>query len=319
MNTQFSCLINASIFELVARVASTEETRYYLNGVYVEPHPIRGVKLTATDGHRLLHAWDETGTCKGSAIVRLSKPGLTAARFKAKSSKVLSVADGVASVVSFNTTRFVSPTYADILTVGDTTHSTRDWYVDGTFPDYQRVIPTGEPEMAVASFNSDYIADLGAIATTAGKVFDTAASMIVIPTGNNPARVSFSTEKLIGVIMPMRAASPHYGDKPPMWFSARKWDKPAISVLKVYETGRDDKPVFVIPTVRVDGDMMDPIHRNYTFPTREAAERVRNRLLARLHAKGIALDSLPSVRMRFPAPAIAPEPEAAYEPEMAAA
>lgn len=65
--------INADLFRAVSVAVSTEETRYYLNGVNVEQHPVKGVILTATDGHRLLCAHDENGETDGAYIVPAGK------------------------------------------------------------------------------------------------------------------------------------------------------------------------------------------------------------------------------------------------------
>lgn len=54
--------INASLWAAVSHCVSTEETRYYLHGTYIEPHPMGGVTMVATDGHLLAVAHDPTGT-----------------------------------------------------------------------------------------------------------------------------------------------------------------------------------------------------------------------------------------------------------------
>ena len=62
--------VNAMLFKAARECQSSEETRYYLGGVYVQPHPERGALLVATDGHRLIAIHDETGICEKPAIVR---------------------------------------------------------------------------------------------------------------------------------------------------------------------------------------------------------------------------------------------------------
>src|SRR5450759_523711 len=65
-------------FRAANECRSTEETRYYLNGVYIAPHPDKGVILTATDGHRLISLHDEAGKCSAAKIVNID-PQATAA------------------------------------------------------------------------------------------------------------------------------------------------------------------------------------------------------------------------------------------------
>ena len=63
--------VNADLFKLVHAAISKEETRYYLNGVFIEPHPVGGAVLVATDGHRMLVAHDEKGEVSGSGDLGL--------------------------------------------------------------------------------------------------------------------------------------------------------------------------------------------------------------------------------------------------------
>lgn len=51
---------NADLFRIAYSCVSTEETRYYLNGVHLEPHPCGGAFMVATDGHRLIVVHDES-------------------------------------------------------------------------------------------------------------------------------------------------------------------------------------------------------------------------------------------------------------------
>ena len=108
---------------------STEETRYYLNGIYL--HAVTAPERTAlrsvaTDGHRLARV--ETALPEGAE----SLAGAIVPR-KAVNElyKLLDDFDGEAGVSASETKiRF---------SVGDTVLTTK--LVDGTFPDYERVIP----------------------------------------------------------------------------------------------------------------------------------------------------------------------------------
>ncbi len=109
---------------LIARVEkgiSTEETRYYLNGVFFEFKG--GLKLTTCDGHRLLHY--NTG-----------KPGADIESFilHRETVKIISsVKGGDWQIrVTPNRLRFVDIKSGLVIITKP---------IDGSFPDYQRVIP----------------------------------------------------------------------------------------------------------------------------------------------------------------------------------
>ncbi|MBB3952203.1 DNA polymerase III subunit beta [Aureimonas jatrophae] len=110
---------------------STEETRYYLNGIFLHTIESGGalrLRAVATDGHRLARA--EMDAPVGSE----GMPGIIIPR-KAVSEiqKLLGEADSTVEVeLSDAKIRF---------TVGEVVMTSK--LIDGTFPDYQRVIPTG--------------------------------------------------------------------------------------------------------------------------------------------------------------------------------
>lgn len=114
----------AALFAPVKFAISTEETRYYLNGIYL--HAADGkLRAVATDGHRLAQ--------HDGAPVGEEFPGVIVPR------KVVGlVPPGEISVsVSATKVRFVSDALEVVSKV-----------VDGTFPDYQRVIPRDNPKVA---------------------------------------------------------------------------------------------------------------------------------------------------------------------------
>jgi DNA polymerase-3 subunit beta len=115
---------------------STEETRYYLNGIYLHTIEVDGgtkLRAVATDGHRLARM--ELPAPEGS----IGMPGLIVPR-KAVAEIQKLVEDGAEDVrielspakIRFS---FGGP--------GDDGVVLTSKLIDGTFPDYQRVIPTG--------------------------------------------------------------------------------------------------------------------------------------------------------------------------------
>lgn len=109
---------------------STEETKWFLNGVYFHSTD-QGLTGVATDGHKLAKAWcDNDADIPGVIIPR--KTVLTLG-------KILS--DG-------NVTVSVSETKIKI-DCGDVVVLSK--VIDGTFPDYERIIPTGMPDSVKVS------------------------------------------------------------------------------------------------------------------------------------------------------------------------
>jgi DNA polymerase III subunit beta len=116
---------------------STEETRYYLNGIYFHTVDVDGrptLRAVATDGHRLARV--EAPAPLGA----IGMPGVIAPR-KAVG-EVLKLLDDPTQDVKIE----ISPTKARF-TVGDVVLTTK--LIDGTFPDYGRVIPTGNDKRLV--------------------------------------------------------------------------------------------------------------------------------------------------------------------------
>ena len=110
---------------------STEETRYYLNGIFIHTVEVEGrnvLRAVATDGHRLARV--EIPAPAGAA----GMPGVIVPR-KAVAEILKLVEDAGEEVkVELSTVKARFTFGAVVLTTK---------LIDGTFPDYQRVIPTG--------------------------------------------------------------------------------------------------------------------------------------------------------------------------------
>jgi DNA polymerase III subunit beta len=116
---------------------STEETRYYLNGIYLHPASVgkaQMLRAVATDGHRL--AQMEIELPKGA----VGMPGIIVPRKTvAEVQRLLEDSDAeVAIELSAGKIRF---------TVGEAVLTSK--LIDGTFPDYGRVIPAGNDKELV--------------------------------------------------------------------------------------------------------------------------------------------------------------------------
>jgi DNA polymerase-3 subunit beta len=119
------------LFDKAKFAISTEETRYYLNGVYM--HAAQGpdgpvLRCVATDGHRLARI--------DAALPQRAEnlPGVIVPRKTVGELRKLLDDDDITIAVSVSETkvRFATP---------EVTLTSK--VIDGTFPDYARVIPTG--------------------------------------------------------------------------------------------------------------------------------------------------------------------------------
>ena len=119
------------LFDKSKFAISTEETRYYLNGVYMHVADGDGGKVlrcVATDGHRLARI--DADLPEGAE----GMPGVIVPRKTVGELRKLLEDDDTTIAVSVSETkvRFATP---------DITLTSK--VIDGTFPDYSRVIPTG--------------------------------------------------------------------------------------------------------------------------------------------------------------------------------
>ncbi len=124
-----------ALLEKTRFAISTEETRYYLNGVYLQADNHKGaavLRAVATDGHRLARM--EVGLPEGAEQI----PGVIIPR-KTVSELYKLVEEGAEKVeiaLSESKIRFK---------VGEAVLVSK--LIDGTFPDYERVIPTANDKV----------------------------------------------------------------------------------------------------------------------------------------------------------------------------
>jgi DNA polymerase-3 subunit beta len=135
---------------------STEETRYYLNGIFLHP-AMRGEEATlravATDGHRLAQL-DLERPSGAEGMPGVIVPRKTVHELH----RLLEATDGPVEVaVSPAKIRFV---------IGPITLVSK--LIDGTFPDYQRVIPQANDKVLEVS-NSDFKAAVDRVSTIASE------------------------------------------------------------------------------------------------------------------------------------------------------
>jgi DNA polymerase-3 subunit beta len=150
---------NADLKRLIDKTQfaiSTEETRYYLNGIYL--HSAGSAKsatlrAVATDGHRLAQV--ELPLPEGAS----GMPGVIVPRKTvAEMQRLIEDNDGeVAIELSSGKIRF---------TVGDVVLTSK--LIDGTFPDYSRVIPAGNDKELVVE-KKDFEAAVDRVSTVSSE------------------------------------------------------------------------------------------------------------------------------------------------------
>ena len=130
-NFSAPAMVLRRLFDKSKFAISTEETRYYLNGVYMHVADADGgkaLRCVATDGHRLARI--DADLPQGATDM----PGVIVPRKTVGELRKLLDDDEMAIAVSVSETkiRFATP---------DITLTSK--VIDGTFPDYTRVIPQG--------------------------------------------------------------------------------------------------------------------------------------------------------------------------------
>jgi len=210
--TKLIAIIPAADYLYMCRFTSNEETRYYLCGVFVD---VVNRRMVATDGHRLGMLNMGDGLAKGddvaSFILSNNKDLQRACKASRYETVWLRCYDDRLEIIKHpngaNAADYVA--YDGAV---DMTYPASKVYVDGTFPDYVKILPKelsglitdtkpgidGAPgEIVAHGVNADLLASM--------KGPDTKQSAIkLIPNGGSPWLAFNTDERFMGVLMPMR-------------------------------------------------------------------------------------------------------------------
>lgn len=196
----FSIQFDFRALKAAAFCASSEETRYYLKGLFAE---YKGGELicVATDGHRLIAIHPENnGPAPHSPEFGIIIPLDVIARLKL--SRHHSMGDLVCEAGQW-------ALHYDGLKIGFAP-------IDGEFPDWRRVVPR-ETNGTPGQFNAAYLNDFA----KASKVLGGDAKPVVAYNGEGPALITFHSDiEAFGVLMPFRASI--VADKPPQWMNGAR-------------------------------------------------------------------------------------------------
>lgn len=210
----FTLAIRAGYLGFADQFRSHEETRYYLNGVYVEPSPGGGVLAIATDGHRLFAGRESSGVCAASAIVALPKAFAALCR-RAPDAWVVARTPLVkrAALWLLSTPPEDAPGDPLMWEAPDGEFilaRSAASIIDGDFPPWRKAMPK-MPEKAAGpeAMQARYLADFRLAARWAS-FGQKSGHIIVAPSGNNgPVLIVPSGDhaEWTAVVMPMRFSS----------------------------------------------------------------------------------------------------------------
>lgn len=184
-------LIDVRKLKAAAIAAGVEETRYYLQGVYIEPMR-DDIRLTGTNGHVLICARQDYHD--GDGLATRPAPFIMPSDLIAKVKLAKKHgADAFANVT------FDASTQQITIEFDGASYGAKA--VDGTYPNYRAVIPAEAPTPAAAAhYDSKYLAALDKAAALLG-----APRAVIAQAGEGPALVSLGTPDAFGVLMPLRA------------------------------------------------------------------------------------------------------------------
>lgn len=138
----------AKRFYAALQFISTEETRYYLNGVFIEPHPDGGVIMAASDGHLLAAVRDKSAyiTGDGGWICPVPKGPFTTALKRKTAGTLHFVGSSVYLTDAILGQDATSPEFDPTKITAQHNAIAYAKPVDGTFPDWRRLIPSATPD-----------------------------------------------------------------------------------------------------------------------------------------------------------------------------
>ena len=199
---------------------STEETRYYLNGIYIhagESEGERVLRAVATDGHRLARV--EAALPDGAA----SMPGVIVPRKTVAELRKLLDESNDSVEVALSDTRIQFHAGAVLLT---------SKLIDGTFPEYERVIPRDNDKILRVG-KKDFADAVGRVAAISSE-------------RSRPVKLSLARDLLV-----LSASSPEQGT--------------ATEELDADRVRYDSGPLEIGFQARYLNDITDQIHGDVEF------------------------------------------------------
>lgn len=173
------------------RFVSKDAESFTLTGVLVQPHPMGGVIMAATDGHRLGVFYDRTGRIDVARVIKLTGEPLRTCKPKRR------LGDPRVVLKPAEDGTIMAHVYA-----GERHVIAADPIIDGEYPDVGRVVPLfdGSFTPASAAYNPTYLGEFEDCCVSR----DSPAIRIFTKSANDPALVKTDIPEFVGVIMPCR-------------------------------------------------------------------------------------------------------------------
>ena len=167
-------LLPMNSLKAMSVLASKQDIRYYLNGVLVESNKSY-TRMVATDGH-LLGIYQIKETAHDDLSFSIIVPNEVIAKLD-KKDNFLCCENGKWSIDGISFTP-----------------------VDGTFPDYMRVLPAKPATGESAQFNPELVTRFA----KCSKLLNGTKYPVIAHNGGSSALVDLGLDRFVGVLMPMR-------------------------------------------------------------------------------------------------------------------
>jgi hypothetical protein len=201
---------NTHLFHVASLFTSTEQARYYLGGVYIEPHKSGGVTMTATDGHKLIHLHDPDGACDKPLILKALPVGRQLRPGKRMLRRVATGEVPPRGTFTLNLHDIGEAGQAHLIGL----LLCEDPTSGGSFPEYRRVIPAMSKPGLSGQFKPALIASVAAAAKELG-----VTDLIFRQKDKNSPAIALLGPRAFAVLMPRY----EQGDEElalPSWFAS---------------------------------------------------------------------------------------------------
>lgn len=207
--------VNPKYFAAMNVFAAVRDVRYYLEGIFIEPHPEKGVILVATDGHTLGVIHDPDGWVAAPIIVGdITKQLISACSAKGIEHrmtvpKLLYIGQKGAVVTGDSEVSSEIDPFAML-----TLHMSKIAIIDGKFPDWRKVVVKNpEGGGAFPCTNAVYLARLEAVAKLLIPNHKYGQGVELFSSGRNtPMFARFTsydlTQRFLALLMPMQNEAP---------------------------------------------------------------------------------------------------------------
>jgi hypothetical protein len=190
--------IKADYAKLVWPFVSADKERFFLNGFYVQRHPLGGAVIVATDGRSLGAFWDQYGEVKVPAIIRLNKTTLAACD---EDCTLVLTGDRAGVYQMWN-----KETGEGLLVAAQDAA-----VIEGDFPDWREIIPPFPRHPALASFAFPVLKKFEKVRRFGSKI---SVLRVFASSDSAPAIVLTERDDFLGIIMPYSAVA---DNRMPQW------------------------------------------------------------------------------------------------------